>query len=55
MRQVNRLLTRELQSDMGDGKLVAIQGLRDTDEMINSLLSVLYQRKPSEVITRIRL
>lgn len=49
MRQVKRLLMRDLQSDKGDGKLVAIQGLRDTEEIINSVLSVLYQKKTSEV------
>ena len=55
MRQVKRLLQRDCQSDKGGGKLVAIQGPRDTEEIVNSLLSVLYQNKPSEDKTGIGL
>ena len=55
MRQVKRLLTHECESGKGGGKLVVIQGIRDTEEVVNSMLSVLYQKKPSDVITGIGL
>jgi hypothetical protein len=55
MREVKRQLTRDCESGKGGGKLVAIQGLRDTEEVVNSILSVLYQKKPSDVITGIGL
>jgi hypothetical protein len=55
MRQVKRLLMRNFETDKKGGTLIAIQDLRDTEEIVNSMLSVLYQRKPSEVKTGIGL
>lgn len=45
MRQAKRLLTRDCESGRGGGKLVAVQGLRDTEEIVNSVLSATYQRR----------
>ena len=55
MRQVKRLLICDCESGERRGKLIAIQGLRDSEEIINSMLSVLYQKKPSDVNTGIGL
>ena len=44
---------RESDSGKEGGKLVAIQGLRDTEDIVNATLSVLYHKKSSEVITGI--
>jgi hypothetical protein len=55
MRIVKRVLMRDCESDNRDGKLVAIQGLLDAEEIVNSMLSVLYQKKSSDIITGIEL
>jgi hypothetical protein len=55
MRQIKRLLIHDCDSDKMGGKLVAIQSHRDAEEIVNSMLSVLYQNKPSDDITGIGL
>ena len=55
MRQVKRLLICDCESGDKGGKLIAIQGLRDSEEIVNSILSVLYKKKPSDVKTGIGL
>ena len=53
MRQVKRLLMRECDSGKEGGKIVAIQGPRDTGDIVNAMLSVLYHKESSDVITGI--
>jgi hypothetical protein len=34
----------------GGGKLIAIQSIQETEEIINFMLSILYQKKPPHMI-----
>jgi hypothetical protein len=53
MRQIKRLLISDCESDERGGKIIAIQGLRDAEEIVNSILSALYQKKSSDSTTEI--
>ena len=48
MREFKRLLICDCETGKRDGKLVAIQRLQDSEEIINSILSTLYQKIPSD-------
>ena len=54
MSQIKRLLIRDDESVDRGGKIIAIQGLH-SEEIVNSMLSVLYQKKPSDDKTGIGL
>ena len=53
MRQVKRLIMRDCESGKAEGTLVATQGRRDTEEIVISMLTALYQKKSSENMAEI--